>query len=80
MQISSCWQSYLKGENYDSDTKNCMNTSLYYEDLNAQKKENSKCVHNLPFLFYARIIAEIHLVCLWVKVTRPQIISLVCRW
>ena len=53
MQNSSCWWWYLKGENCDSDTKNCMNTSLNYEDLNAQEKENSKCVHNLPFLFYA---------------------------
>ena len=36
MQNSYCLWWYLKGEIYDSDTENCMNTSLKYEDLNAQ--------------------------------------------
>ena len=30
-----------------------MNALLECEDLNAKKNDNSQCVHNLPFLFYA---------------------------
>ena len=36
MQNIYCLRWYLKGEIYDNDTKNWINTSIKYEDFNAQ--------------------------------------------